>query len=70
MVTPEQRFFISWTTVWRTKSRDEAIKTSKNGSILRNVPLCSSTKCRCFYQAFDIKGDGMFIEPDKRVKIW
>jgi endothelin-converting enzyme/putative endopeptidase len=24
--TPEQRFFISWTTVWRTKSRDEAIK--------------------------------------------
>jgi endothelin-converting enzyme/putative endopeptidase len=21
-----QRFFISWTTVWRTKSRDEAIK--------------------------------------------
>jgi endothelin-converting enzyme/putative endopeptidase len=25
-VHPEQRFFISWTTVWRTKSRDEAIK--------------------------------------------
>jgi endothelin-converting enzyme/putative endopeptidase len=24
-----------------------------------------------FYQAFDIKkGDGMYIEPDKRVKIW
>jgi predicted metalloendopeptidase len=22
MFTPEQRFFISWTTVWRTKSRD------------------------------------------------
>jgi endothelin-converting enzyme/putative endopeptidase len=26
--TPEQRFFISWTTVWRTKSVDEAIKKS------------------------------------------
>jgi endothelin-converting enzyme/putative endopeptidase len=26
---PEQRFFISWTTVWRTKSRDEASKSSK-----------------------------------------
>ncbi|HKX86953.1 MAG TPA: M13 family metallopeptidase, partial [Flavobacterium sp.] len=24
--TPEQRFFISWGTVWRTKMRDEAIK--------------------------------------------
>ena len=25
--TPEQRFFISWATVWRTKTRDEAIKS-------------------------------------------
>src|SRR5690606_6350958 len=24
--TPEQRFFISWATIWRTKSRDEYIK--------------------------------------------
>ena len=24
--TPEQRFFISWGTIWRTKMRDEAIK--------------------------------------------
>ena len=25
--TPEQRFFMSWATIWRTKSRDEALKT-------------------------------------------
>jgi predicted metalloendopeptidase len=24
--TPEQRFFISWATIWRSKARDEAIK--------------------------------------------
>src|SRR5688572_13529434 len=24
--TPEQRFFISWATIWRAKSRDEALK--------------------------------------------
>ncbi|MDN3710597.1 M13-type metalloendopeptidase [Myroides ceti] len=24
--TPEQRFFISWATIWRTKSRDEYVK--------------------------------------------
>ena len=24
--TPEQRFFLSWATVWRTKMRDEALK--------------------------------------------
>jgi predicted metalloendopeptidase len=29
------------------------------------------TQMLIFYQAFDIKkGDGMYIEPDKRVKIW
>ena len=26
-LTPEQRFFVSWATVWRTKTRDEALKT-------------------------------------------
>ena len=25
--TPEQRFFLSWGTIWRTKMRDEALKT-------------------------------------------
>jgi predicted metalloendopeptidase len=44
-LTPEQRFFISWATVWRTKSRDEATKPSENRSTFsRDVPLlCSST---------------------------
>jgi endothelin-converting enzyme/putative endopeptidase len=72
--TPEQRFFISWTTVWRTKSRDEAIKNQVKtdphspGMYRAYVP---TQNVDAFYQAFDIKkGDGMYIEPDKRVKIW
>lgn len=72
--TPEQRFFIAWTTVWRTKSRDEAIKNQVKtdphspGMYRAYVP---AQNVDAFYQAFDIKkGDGMFIEPDKRVKIW
>jgi endothelin-converting enzyme/putative endopeptidase len=36
--TPEQRFFISWTTVWRTKSRDEAIKIQKTDP---HSPVCT-----------------------------
>lgn len=72
--TPEQRFFIAWTTVWRTKSRDEAIKNQVKtdphspGMYRAYVPV---QNVDAFYKAFDIKkGDGMYIEPEKRVKIW
>ena len=72
--TPEQRFFISWATVWRTKSRDEAIKSQVKtdphtpGMYRGYVPM---QNIDAFYKAFDIKpGDGMYIAPEKRVKIW
>lgn len=72
--TPEQRFFIAWTTVWRTKSRDEAIKNQVKtdphspGMYRAYVP---AQNVDAFYDAFGIeKGDGMYIEPENRVKIW
>jgi putative endopeptidase len=72
--TPEQRFFISWATVWRTKSRDEAIKSQVKtdphspGMYRAVVPI---QNVDAFYQAFGIKsGDKMYVEPEKRVKIW
>jgi predicted metalloendopeptidase len=72
--TPEQRFFISWATIWRSKARDEAIKnliktdSHSPGQYRAYVPL---QNVDAFYQAFDIKpGDGMYLEDDKRVKIW
>lgn len=72
--TPEQRFFISWATIWRTKARDEAIKNQVKtdphspGNYRAYVPL---QNVDAFYDAFSIKpGDGMYIAPDKRVKIW
>lgn len=72
--TPEQRFFISWATVWRTKSRDEAIKSQVKtdphspGMYRAVVPIKNLDS---FYEAFGIKkGDPMYLEPEKRVKIW
>jgi putative endopeptidase len=72
--TAEQRFFISWATVWRTKMRDEAIKSQVKtdphtpGMYRGYVPL---QNVDAFYQAFNIKmGEGMYIAPEKRVKIW
>ena len=72
--TPEQRFFMSWATVWRTLSRDEAlrnqIKTDPHspGKVRAVQPLLNVD---AFYEAFDIKeGEAMWLAPEKRVRIW
>ncbi len=72
--TPEQRFFISWATIWRSKMRDEAMKNMVKtdphspGQYRAYVPLMNVD---AFYKAFDVKpGDGMYLAPDQRVKIW
>ncbi|WP_222984380.1 M13 family metallopeptidase [Flagellimonas meishanensis] len=72
--TPEQRFFMSWATVWRTKIRDEALRTQiktdphSPGQVRAIQPLLN---VQAFYDAFDIKeGDGMYLAPEDRVHIW
>lgn len=72
--TPEQRFFLSWATVWRTKMRDEALKNKiktdphSPGMYRAYVPL---QNIDAFYTAFDIEeGDKMYVAPKDRVKIW
>lgn len=72
--TPEQRLFISWGTIWRSKMRDEAIKNQVKtdphspGMYRAYVPLLNLDT---FYKAFDIKeSDKLYIKPENRVKIW
>lgn len=72
--TPEQRFFMSWATVWRTLAREDALRTQiktdphSPGHIRATQPL---KNVEAFYQAFDIKeGDPMFLPVDQRVSIW
>lgn len=72
--TPEQRFFISWATVWRSKSRDEALRTQVNtdphapNMFRANGPLTNMDQ---FYKAFSLKpGDKLYREEKDRVKIW
>lgn len=73
-LTPEQRFFMSWATVWRTKQREESlrnqVKTDPHspGRYRATEPL---KNVDAFYEAFDIKeGDPMYVAPEKRVRIW
>ena len=72
--TPEQRFFLSWGTIWRTKMRDDALKnrimtdTHAPGMYRAYMPL---KNVDAFYAAFDVKeGDNMYLKPEDRVRIW
>lgn len=72
--TAEQRFFMSWATVWRTLTREDALRTQiktdphSPGIQRATQPL---KNIDAFYEAFDIKeGDGMYLAPEKRVRIW
>ena len=72
--TPEQRFFISWATIWRSKMRDEAIKNQVKtdphspGMYRAYVPL---QNVEAFYKAFNIlPHNSMYLPFEKRVKIW
>ncbi|MEQ6124477.1 M13 family metallopeptidase [Pseudotenacibaculum sp. MALMAid0570] len=72
--TAEQRFFMSWGTIWRTKSRPEALKNQVKtdphspGMFRAFVPLLNVD---AFYEAFNIvEGDKMYIKPEERVAIW
>ena len=72
--TAEQRFFMSWATVWRTLTREDALRTQiktdphSPGIYRATQPL---KNIDAFYEAFDIKeGDGMYLAPEDRVRIW
>lgn len=72
--TPEQRFFMSWGTVWRTKTRDAALKNliktdpHSPGQYRAYMPLQNIDE---FYKAFDItENDKMYLDPKDRVRIW
>ncbi len=72
--TGDQRFFIGWARIWRRLYRDEELKRrltvdphspamARTNVVVSNIPA--------FYDAFNVQqGDGMYIEPEARVKIW
>lgn len=72
--TQDQRFFMSWATVWRTKSTEKymvnQVKTDPHspGYFRAFAPLVNQDS---FYKAFDIKpGDKLYRAPEERIKIW
>jgi len=73
-LTGDQRFFLGWAQVWRSKARDEETKlrlTSDPHSPPKFRANGAAVNVTPFYLAFDVKeGDGMYLAPEDRVKIW
>lgn len=72
--TQDQRFFMSWATVWRTKSTEpflvNQVKTDPHspGYYRSFGPIINTD---AFQEAFDTKpGDKLYIAPENRIKIW
>jgi predicted metalloendopeptidase len=72
--TGDQRFFLGFAQVWRTKTREEALRQQlltdphSPGQYRATVPLKNMPE---FYAAFGVKqGDKMYLPPDQRVKVW
>ncbi len=73
-LTPEQRFFLSFAAIWRSKIRDEDQKLRLNtdphspAQFRVNGPLSNLPE---FQQAFNIPDGSPMVRPaDKRVNIW
>lgn len=72
--TGDQRFFMAWAQVWRSKQRDKAlrqqIKTDPHSptefrvnGVVRNLDE--------WYEAFDVQpGDALYLPPEERIRIW
>ena len=72
--TGNQRVFMGWAQVWRGKARDAetirllATDSHAPGIFRANGPLTNMPE---FYQAFGVKaGDKMYVEPEKRIRVW
>jgi putative endopeptidase len=73
-LTGDQRFFLSWAQVWRSTSREAAMRQQMltdphspeyfraNGAVRNND---------AWYKAFNVTpGDALYLPPEERVHIW
>lgn len=73
-LTGRERFFIGWAQIWRAKARDEQLRAQllsdphSPAAVRVNGPLAHVP---AFYETFEVEaGDGMWLPPEQRVKIW
>jgi endothelin-converting enzyme/putative endopeptidase len=73
-LTGDQRFFLAWAQVWRSKEREDATRAAvltdphsadefRVNGVVRNMDA--------WYKAFNVQpGDKLYLPPEQRVSIW
>ena len=73
-LTGDQRFFLAWAQVWRSKEREDLIRQGiltdphspdefRVNGVVRNIDA--------WYRAFNVQpGDDLYLPPEQRVRIW
>ena len=71
--TGDQRFFIAYAQAWASKYRDAALRQriATDGHAPGQFRALTVRNLDAWYDAFGVKpGDKLYLEPDKRVRIW
>ena len=69
----DQRFFIAFGQAWRNKMRDAALRQRLATDVHAPPQFRAETVRNLdpWYRAFDVRpGDKLYLEPDRRVRIW
>jgi putative endopeptidase len=73
-LTGDQRFFLSFAQVWRSKTRDDALRNQ----VMSDVHSPDSFRVNgmlpnidAWYTAFDVNpSDKLYLPPEQRIRIW
>ncbi len=71
--TPEQRFFLSYGQVWRSKLREQALRVRllTDGHAPASCRVRTVRNLDAWYDAFDVRpGATLWLAPDERVQVW
>jgi putative endopeptidase len=73
-LTGDQRFFLSFAQVWRSKYRDDALRNQVMGDVHSPAVFRVNGQLPnidAWYAAFDVQpSDKLYVPPEKRVRIW
>jgi putative endopeptidase len=71
--TPDQRFFLSFAQVWRSKARPESLRVSllTNGHAPGEFRAATVRNIDAWYKAFNVQpGQRLYLAPNERVRVW
>ena len=71
--SPEQRLFLGWAQVWRSKFREQSLRNLvlTNGHAPGRYRALTVRNIDAWYPAFEVQhGQALYLAPEQRVKVW